>query len=316
MDLFKMAIRPMLAYNVDEPFDSEKYIFELKWDGTRTICFISDEIKLQNRRLIDFTFRYPEIKFQIRGEKAILDGEIVVMHQGKPDFSKLQMREHIIDPFKIEVLSKQMPAEYIVFDILYLNGKDLTKKSLAERKEILRNVVIENEYITICDYIYKEGVKYFKATVELGLEGIIAKRLDSPYLIGRRSKHWLKIKSIKTIDCIICGLTIGSGSRESYFGSLILGLYAGDELKYVGRAGSGLSEDELSFINKEAMRLAGSCPFKIPPPIEGVKIWLKPELICEVKYLEFTSDLKLRAPSFIRLRLDKSPMDCKIENEE
>jgi bifunctional non-homologous end joining protein LigD len=304
----------MLAMIAEKPFNSAKHLFEIKWDGTRTICFAGEKQHLQNRRLIDITRRYPEIKVEVKKKSAVLDGEIVIMEGGKPDFQKLQLREHLSDLFKIENASKLFPAEYIVFDVLAIDGSNITHKPLMERKEVLRDILIENEHVTYCDFILENGIKYYNAAIARGLEGIIAKDIYSPYLAGRRSNFWLKIKQFKTLDCIICGLTEGEGLRKNYFGSLILGAYIKEKLHYIGKVGTGFNEAQLKFLVEQLKLFKSKCPFEVLPDIEAnVKTWLLPKFICEVKYQELTGDLKLRAPVFIRLRNDKAPEECTIE---
>ncbi|MEM2989947.1 MAG: non-homologous end-joining DNA ligase [Halobacteria archaeon] len=304
----------MLAMHAERPFNSAQHLFEIKWDGTRTICFTGEKQRLQNRRLIDITKRYPEIKVEIKKKSAILDGEIVIMEQGKPDFQKLQLREHLSDSFKIELLSKLYPAEYIVFDVLAIDGSEVVRKPLIKRKELLRDVLIENENVTLCDFILEDGIEYYNAAISRGLEGVVAKDINSPYLVGKRSNFWLKIKQFKTLDCIICGLTEGEGLRKNYFGSLILGVYINGKLQYIGKVGTGFDEAQLKFLEEQLKPLEGKCPFEVTPNVEArVKSWLLPLAICEVKYQELTRDLKLRAPVFIRLRNDKAPEECIIE---
>ncbi len=314
MSLFEQKISPMLAMSIEKPFDSLSHLFEIKWDGTRAICFAGEKQRLQNRRLHDITKRYPEIKVEIKKGKAILDGEIIVVHRGKPDFKMLQLREQLDDTFKIASAAKEYPAEYLVFDVIYSDGADLTGKPLLKRKQILKDILSENEQVTVCDFVMEKGIEYYGAATERGLEGIIAKQIDSPYLPGGRSNFWLKIKKIKTLDCIICGITAGNGARAEYFGALILGAYAGGELQYMGKVGSGFDEEQLKFLDRLLSPLKGICPFKAVPDVGSeIKSWLEPEAVCEVRYLELTQDRKLRAPVFIRLRNDKAPEDCKIE---
>ncbi|TLZ72755.1 MAG: hypothetical protein E6K10_01715 [Methanobacteriota archaeon] len=190
-DLFDVKIHPMLAVLQEEPFDSEDHIFELKWDGTRALGFVSPDgtVRFQNRRLYDITYRYPEIHPDVGGHKAILDGEIVVMREGRPSFMGLQDREHASSKFTIHLRSKESPATYVVFDILYLDGKELVTLPLMERKGILRDTVTTSDRVTLSDYIEREGVAYYRAVLDRGLEGIIVKRKASRYAIGRRTKE-------------------------------------------------------------------------------------------------------------------------------
>ncbi len=312
-DLFDVKIHPMLAVLQPEPFDSEDHIFELKWDGTRALGFLSPDgkVKFQNRRLYDITHRYPEIHPDVGGHKAILDGEIVVMREGRPSFMGLQDREHASSRFTIRLRSKESPATYVVFDILYLDGKELVALPLMERKEILRTTVQTSERVTLSDYIEREGRAYYQAIVERGLEGIIAKRKGSRYALGRRTRDWLKVKKRETIDAVVCGLTEGEGVREDTFGSLILGVYDGPAMRYIGRVGTGFSDDLRRDLLRRCEALLGDRLFASEPDMtEPVKLWMRPGLVVEARYLEMTPDGMLRAPSFGRIREDKRPEEC------
>ena len=317
MNLMPSKIKPMLAYPA-KPFNSEKHIFELKFDGTRCIAFIKNkEVKLQNRRLLDITKRYPELKKiynEVDAKEAILDGEIVVLSKGRPDFNKLQYREHAQDEFRIRILSEKMPAFYIIFDILYLNGKDLTKEKLIKRKEILRKIISREKRIIVSEYIFEKGKKFYEQAIAKGFEGIMAKHIESPYIIGERSKFWLKIKKSKTIDCVICGYTEGEGTRKDYFGSLVLGCILSKEpltLHHLGQVGTGFSEDMLKFLKERLEKIkTESLRFKAKPEIQREVTWVLPRYVCEVEFLELTKDKKLRAPVFKRLRDDKAPEEC------
>lgn len=305
-------IKPMLS-EASEPFDSKQHLYEIKWDGTRCISFINEKQLLQNRRLSDITKRYPEIKIEIRAKQAVLDGEIVVMDKGMPSFRMLQQREHVEDAFRIKLLSQCMPASYIVFDILYIDNKEITHLPLLERKKILAQTLIENERVYLSDYILEKGREYFREATGRGLEGVMAKDIESPYLMGKRSRYWLKIKKSASIDAIICGITEGGGEREKYFGALVLGCYEKGELRYIGRVGTGFKEEDFLEITSLLQGLEHACPFKEVPQMEvKVKQWFKPDIVCQVFYDEITGDKKLRAPRFGGLRLDKPPDDCTI----
>ncbi|RLB05300.1 MAG: DNA ligase [Deltaproteobacteria bacterium] len=256
-------ISPMLAYT-SAPFDSPRHIFEIKWDGTRCILFIKDKkIRLQNRRLADITYRYPELLGlyrEVKAKNAILDGEVVVLSKGRPDFNKLQQREHISEPIKIDLLSQKMPATYIAFDLLFLNGKNCTHLPLIERKKILRSILQESTYLVESLYIEEKGKAFFKRVLDEGLEGIMAKSITSPYLIGKRSRHWLKIKPKPTAICYIIGYTEGKGAREAFFGSLALATYEEGRWVYRGRVGSGFSETDMELILSRLQGLRVNSP--------------------------------------------------------
>ncbi len=302
----------MLAMSRDEPFDSEDYAFEVKWDGTRVIAFCKGEHRFQNRRLNQIAYRYPEIQPVVKG-RAVLDGEIVVMHGGKPDFAKLQQREHASDAFKASLLAEEFPATYVVFDVLHWEEKSLLPLSFEERRRVLQEVLEPQENVYLSEPVVGQGIAFFEAAKERGLEGIIAKRLDSPYRPGKRVDFWWKIKTYKSLDCLICGLTLGKGWRTDYFGSLILGVHHEGELLFIGSVGTGFDQAAMAEIQNLTEPLVDHCPFPQEPRVEpGVKVWLKPVLVCEVKYLQFTEDLKLRAPVFLRLRPEVEPEECSL----
>ncbi|MFQ6092706.1 MAG: non-homologous end-joining DNA ligase [bacterium] len=307
----------MLAKACPEPFDSEDHLFEPKWDGTRCIAFLSrGQVRLQNRRLLDITYRYPEFKelpAVFNAKDVILDGEIVVFVHGKPSFEKLQKREHLQRKPQIEILSRQLPARFIGFDILYLDGQDLTGYPLRERKQVQSRIVSQNVpgifYET--PYIFREGRKFFEGIVNQGLEGAMAKSLRGKYLMGRRSGNWLKIKNKKTQECVICGYT-ESASRP--FGSLLLAVYDGETIIYVGHVGTGFSGENLKHLHDRFGYLeTDRCPFSKRPNLSEKIHWLSPQLVCQVEYLTMTESGRLRAPSFRGLRTDKVPKECVME---
>jgi len=303
----------MLAKSA-EPFSGKDWIFEVKWDGTRALCFVDGKIQLVNRRKTDITYRYPELQDIRKGIKAsscILDGEIVVLQKGKPSFQNLQKREHTEDIFKIKLLSEEIPAVYIVFDVLALNGEGLQKKKLLQRKDILKEIISESSRMMLSPYIEGEGEKYFAAVSEAGFEGVMAKRKDSLYYPGRRSETWLKIKKTKTVDCVIGGFTEGEGARKAYFGALLLGV--NQPLQFIGKVGTGFTDKDLKKICRMLEKTETDIiPFSNQVLVENAH-FVKPLHVCEVKYLELTHDHKLRAPVFLRLRPDKEPEECTLE---
>jgi len=275
-----------------------------------------------NRRGIWFHDRYPELRDiwkNVKAKRVVLDGELVVFKEGKPDFYALAEREHVEEKMRIELLSKIMPATLIVFDILHKDGEDLINLPLIERKKILEEVVKENERVIISTYVIGKGKKFFEEVKKRGLEGVMAKKLDSTYQLGKRSKDWLKIKYLKTLDCIICGFTEGTGWREEYFGALLCGIYYQGKLRYIGRVGTGWNEEDLKQLTPLLKKLEiDKNPFDVfeeePSIVEKVH-WVKPKLVAEIKFMNLSEDLKMRAPSFKRLRDDKKPEEC-ILNEE
>lgn len=315
MSWFDKKIKPMLAEK-SKPFSSEEFIYEVKWDGTRCLAFVDIEnqrLRLQNRRLLDITYRYPELNFfGVLSQNAILDGEIVVVRDGKPSFPLLQKREHVENKFKIQLLSRTIPAVYIVFDVLYSQQDGwVMDLELMERKKILDEILENSGRIVKNDFVDGMGKELYEKVIQTGLEGVVAKKKDSRYYAGKRSKYWKKIKKRNTADCIIAGWLEGEGERQESFGSLILAVYADGKLKHVGQVGSGFDREFLEWFSKKLREIEIAKPhFEIDK--KGVH-WVKPVYVCEVEFLEVTEDFKLRAPVFIRLRSDKSPDECRID---
>ncbi|MGQ0798141.1 MAG: non-homologous end-joining DNA ligase [Methanobacteriota archaeon] len=313
-DPYRLMLKPMLAELGREPFDSPDHFFEVKWDGTRALCFVRGGVhRFQNRRLSDITKRYPELVVRTTRD-AILDGEIVVMNGGIPSFQKLQEREHTGDALRIEYLAKRIPATYVVFDVLYIEGREVMSRPLVERKALLRETLVESDRVVLSEHVERTGVAFFHAVVDRGLEGILAKRRTSRYRLGKRSKDWIKIKKSQAQDCVIAGVSEGTGERATTFGALILGAYHEGELVYLGRAGTGFDEPTRAHILERLKPLATpSCPFREVPEMEiPVAFWTEPRLVCEVRFLEFSHERHFRAPTFGRMRDDKAPRDCVV----
>jgi bifunctional non-homologous end joining protein LigD len=318
-------IKPMLSTQVDKPFDNKDWVFEVKWDGVRCIFFLHHTkglSKLQSRNGKTITHRYPELLISLQSnikckECVILDGEIVVLDkEGFPDFQHHQQRMNIDYNREIEFLSKQFPATYYVFDILYLDGNNLQNLELLERRRILTNIVNTNSKIKISDFIEEYGIEVFKEATRMKLEGIVAKRKTSRYFQGIRSKDWLKIKSIKTQDCIIVGYTKGEGNREKYFGSLLLAVVNNSDgkLRFVGHTGSGFNLNQLKEIYNELQKIRiEKCPVEYVPYTNREPVWVSPNLVVEVKFSEWTNEKIMRSPIFLRSREDKGPYDCIVE---
>jgi len=317
-ELWGLSIHPMLTEKEEKPFTDPGWIFEVKWDGTRALCFYDGgKWKFQNRRLYDITYRYPDVRVAAKAKRAIFDGEIVIMWEGRPSFEMLQKREHLASAEDIEHTARRLPATYVAFDILYLDGKDLTAKPLMERKKILESVLEPTESSVVTDYVEAEGEAFYRICHERGLEGIIAKRKDSKYEVGKRTRTWRKIKALKTIDCVICGVTVGEGNRADSFGALILGLYDDDELHCIGRVGTGFDRGMVELLHRRLAAIQGDMPFRERPDLAGeVKFWCRPELVAEVEFLMFTPDRALRAPSFQRLKEDRDARECTFPRAE
>jgi len=314
------AIHPMLASIIEKPFDDQNFIFEIKWDGYRAVSFIEHgDVRLVSRNQNDLTPRYPELRELpklIKAETAILDGEVVVLdEQGRASFSLMQQRTGIRSHGRQGRSRNDLPVIYYVFDLLYLDGYDLRRVRLEERKRALKEVITSSEILRFSDHYAGQGKALFEVAKQKELEGIIAKRRNSCYE-ERRSREWLKIKITKTVDCVIGAYTDPEGARQ-YFGSLVLGLYNDKkQLIHVGHAGTGFNHATLKQIS-EALKAIETKrnPFTGTVPDMKRVHWVKPARVAEVKFSEWTHEtadggLKLRAPVFLGLREDKNPEEC------
>jgi DNA ligase D-like protein (predicted ligase) len=305
--------KPMLAQSIDVPFSSADWIFEVKWDGIRAISYLDENLSIRSRNQKELLHNFPELE-EIRSlaRNAVIDGEIILMRDGKADFQILIQRIQRTSLKDIEFMAGKFPATYIVFDILEKDGESLMDKPLIERKKILEETVGEGKYIVHSMFVDEIGEVYYESALQKGVEGIMAKKKLSHYEPGKRSSSWLKIKPLKSCDCVIFGYTEGEGSREKTFGALILGLYDGANPVYVGKVGTGFSDDDLESLLKIFNNLKGG-EKHLAGVNAGEKItWLRPELVCEVGYQMVTADGRLRIPTFRGLRVDKTPEECTI----
>jgi bifunctional non-homologous end joining protein LigD len=306
--------KPMLARVAEQPFSDNDWIFEVKWDGFRAIAYVEEPYSLKSRNAKELKHNFPEIEELTRlSNNVVLDGEIVVMREGKPDFQTLLERGQAVSSREIQRKAMRAPVIYIVFDILEKDGKPLTKLPLMERKQILKDSLKEGVNVLLSDFIEEKGEAYYQSALEKGLEGVVAKKKDSPYEEGLLTGSWLKIKKLKTCDCVIFGYTKGSKSREGTFGALLLGVYDKEgKPVYIGKVGTGFTQEMLGILTDKFEKLkADLAPFK--PEAGDVVTWLEPKLVCEVAYQMVTHDNKLRMARFKRLREDKSPKECTID---
>ena len=293
-------IKPMLTTVVKEPFDHTDWVFEVKWDGYRAVAEIREHgVSLYSRNGISFAKKFSPVVDALRQlrSEVVLDGEIVVLDdQGRPDFQALQHYQG----------SGSGHLLYYVFDILYLGGHDLTGFPLLRRKEILKKILPSSPRIRFSDHVSKEGVLFFQVSREKGLEGIVAKHSQSTYEIGKRSRQWLKVKTRLTQEGVIAGFTEPGGGR-TYLGALVLGIFEGDELKYIGHVGSGFTEKDRKDIRELLDPLVQKeCPFTVRPETNTPVTWVKPEMVCEVALSNWTEESVMRQPVFLRLREDKA----------
>jgi bifunctional non-homologous end joining protein LigD len=291
----------MLATLVDKPFDRAGWVFEIKWDGYRIIALVDKgRAQLYSRNGLSFTERYHTVATALAKipHQAILDGEVVVLDdKGHSSFEALQnYRSHRPDGHLI----------YQIFDILYLDGHDLRDMSLIRRKEILMQLLPALPGLAFCDHIQGSGLAFFDAVAKAGLEGMIAKDGASKYLAGRRSDSWLKVKAHLRQEAVIGGFTQPRGSRQN-FGALVLGVYEDRDLVHIGEVGGGFNGRTLASIFAQLAPLVQSeCPFRKKPKTKAPATWVKPELVCEVRFTAWTGG-HLRHPIFLGMREDKPP---------
>jgi len=317
------AITPMLATAIEKPFDSADWLFEIKWDGYRAVSFIADgKVRLVSLNQNDLTSQFAELRKLpefVKAGTAVLDGEVVALdEQGRASFSLMQQRTGFSSHGHRGAGRSDVPIVYYVFDLIYLDGYDLRRVSLQERKQALAQILVPSDLARYSED-FRHGVALFEAAKQQGLEGILAKRRGSHYE-ERRTREWLKIKITQTVDCVIGGYTDPEGSRE-YFGAIVLGLYdANGELVHVGQAGTGFDQKTL----KEVWQVLKELETKRGPfygPVEAANVhWVKPQRVAEIKFTEWTHEtaaggLKLRAPVFMGLREDKDPKGCTLAGQ-
>ncbi|HKY27617.1 MAG TPA: non-homologous end-joining DNA ligase [Pyrinomonadaceae bacterium] len=311
------VINPMLATLVDRPFSDPDWIFETKWDGVRAVCFITKgTARFVSRNQIEMTAQYPElleIAKQVKASQAILDGEVVALDEhGVSRFQLLQRRLGRKNAGEIRKLAATTRIAYYAFDLLYLDGFDLTRCALVDRKDTLERILKSARNIRYSDHIIGAGDQLYAEIVKVPLEGMIAKRAISPY-VQRRSSDWLKIKTIQQTEVVIGGYTEPRRSRE-FFGALVVGLYKDGELHYVGHAGGGFNQKSLEQMYRLMQPLKTNVyPFVEKPKTNEPVQWVKPKLVAQVKFYEWTADGRLRQPIFLGLREDKKPADCTFE---
>jgi len=315
-------IAPMLARSGEVPRENEGWAYEIKWDGVRAIAYCEPgRLRVQSRNLLDVTAQYPELgalKTALSSHSAILDGELVVFGaDGRPDFQALQRRAKAGTPAQAKRLESRAAATYLIFDLLWLDGHSLMELAYRERRERLEALELAARGLQVPAYITGDGHAVLEASAEQGLEGIVAKRLDSTYQPGQRTSAWVKVKNHRSQEVVIGGWTQGSGRRSERVGALLMGVYEPDgALRYCGRVGSGFSEAELDRLARElAGRARDSSPFapgETAPP-RGSR-FCEPELVAEVEFTEWTRSGNLRHPVYKGLREDKSPREVVRED--
>jgi bifunctional non-homologous end joining protein LigD len=317
------VLPPMLAVPGELPPSSQErqWAYETKWDGARAVVFVDGgRPRALSRNDREVTGSYPELQAlaaALGTTQIALDGEIVAFGQnGRPSFSRLQRRMHVSDAAQVRRLAVSDPVVYLVFDLLHLDGRSTLQLPYTERRRLLESLNLNGDSWHTPGYFTGSGADLLSASKEQGLEGIVAKRLDSPYRPGRRSPDWRKIKNIRTQEVIVGGWRPGNGRRSGTIGSLLMGVPDDHGLQYVGSVGTGFSEVTLADLLARLQRLSrASSPFasELPRADSRDAHWVRPSLVGEVTYTERTPDGRLRHPSWRGLRPDKSPSEVRPE---
>jgi bifunctional non-homologous end joining protein LigD len=311
--------RPMLAIAGTLPPDShdDRWAYELKWDGVRVLAYVRPEsVRLVGRSGIDATIAYPELgglSEALGGRTAVLDGEVAVLgSDGSSDFQALAPRMHVRSAARARELAVRVPVTYIVFDVLTVDGRSTVVLPYPRRREVLEGLLSSGPHWQVSPSFRGGGKDLLEASRRMGVEGIVAKRLDSPYRPGQRSGEWIKIKNLLTQEVVIGGYTVGDGRREGTFGSLLLGLPVPDGLTYVGAVGTGFDDAALEQLSGQLRRLRqAESPFVggIDPRHARAARWVDPQLVGEVAYGQWTADDRMRHPVWRGLRPDKIPAE-------
>ena len=307
-DLFESKdIKPMLIGASGEAFDNPDYIYELKLDGVRCIAYLDPEegTDLRSIRNVAVLPNLPELSniHQHVDARCILDGELVVLADGKPDFSEIQRRSVFANDFKLNLQSSR-PAAFIAFDILYYNGETITSLPLMKRKKILRSIVKENARISLARYIERRGIDFSRLAKKQGLESIVAKRKDSVYSLGKQSGDWIKIKTSQDEDFVICGYS----EKDTDVVGIVLGQHREHSLVYKGSVPLNISSKDFELL-REVPRM-DSPPFEITPSGLDNTVWIKPILVCKVTFMTKMKTGYMRQPVFKGIRFDKNPEAC------
>lgn len=308
---------PMRAVLGEMPADERDWAFEVKWDGVRALGAIVDgELHLRSSNGNDITPRYPElagIVDELAGRSAILDGEVVRLDaSGRPDFGALQARMHLTRPAEVAKLAATAPVTWALFDLLEFDGTDTTALPYEDRRRLLESLIEPGPYWQVPATHIGHGSDLLEAVRQEGLEGVMAKKLGSPYVVGKRSTSWRKIKVRQQQELVVGGWRPGrdGGSRAEGIGALLVGAYDGDRLVYAGRVGSGLTQSDLRWYRDHfATRTRDTCPFD-PPPTRAEQAdatWVEPDVVVEVAFTEWSHEDRLRHPVHLGRRDDKDP---------
>jgi bifunctional non-homologous end joining protein LigD len=316
-------VRPMLAVLREElPRDDDRWAYEFKWDGVRAVVYVDGgRPRVLSRNDREVTASYPELRDlaeSLGSHQVVLDGEIVALDSsGKPSFEALQARMHVTRSADVRRLAQQVPATFLAFDVLYLDGRSLLDEPYVERRRVLESLRLAGPSWQTPPHFVGGGADVLAASKAQGLEGVLVKRLDSRYHAGRRSDCWLKVKNLRTQEVVIGGWKPGSGKRTGAIGSLLLGVPGQDGLDYVGHVGTGFTDAMLRDLEKDLAPLRRDVsPFAntVPRPHARDAQWVEPRLVGEVAFGEWTREGRLRHPAWRGLRPDKTPADVVRES--
>lgn len=312
-DPMPRSVEPMLATAGRLPRDDEGWAFEVKWDGIRAVAFAEPgRLRLTSRTGRDITGQYPDIaglSRQLGSHTAVLDGELVAFDSGRPSFQRLQRRMNVTTDADIRRAVREAPVVYVVFDLLYIDGRSLLTDDYEHRRARLAELSLGGSAWQVPVYQQGDGAVFLSATRAQRLEGVIAKRLTSTYQPGRRSRQWVKVKNVSRQEVVIGGWVPGEGQRTSSLGALAVGVHDDGELVYAGKVGTGFTEATLTMLRArlDALRTSES-PFVGRQPQRDT-VFVQPELVCEVEFTEWTESGTMRQPSYLGLRDDKLPSD-------
>lgn len=309
------------------PPEDGQWAYETKWDGVRVLAFIEGgQVRLRSRNDLDITVSYPELAglgTRLGAGQAVLDGEVVAFgFDGRPSFARLQKRMHVGQAAEAQRLSGADPVRYLVFDLLHLNGSATIELPYRRRRELLEGLDLDGASWHCPPYFAGNGAMLLQASQELGLEGVVAKRLASAYRPGWRSPDWRKIKNLRTQEVVILGWQPGNGRRAGTIGSVLVGVPGCGEsaaagLRYAGKVGTGFTEAALLALHQQLRPLARPTPALTAPPPRADTVgaqWVQPQLVAEVTFSEWTSDGRLRHPVWRGLRPDKSVTEVRLES--
>jgi len=314
-EAFPKALRPMNATLADHPFDDPDWAFEPKLDGVRVLAFIKGSyVEMISRNGLDLSSQFPALCAQLQEQYTrgmVIDGEIVAFQDGKPSFNAMLNRLHLKDRNMLLQMDADIPCALYVFDLLHFEGADLKGRQFRDRRRYLEQALLPTDLVQLISQVPEEGETLYTAVIRTGMERIVAKKLDSIYEQGKRSKCWLKIKGTQSSEFVVGGYSQGEGSRFEHFGSLLVGYYdkKGD-LVYAGHVGSGFNDENLPLVKQRLEELKSTkMPFKEKPAVDGPTFWVKPEMVVEAKFNQLTPAKIMRGPVFLRVREDIDPKD-------